>query len=516
MNSDLQEQIELSKFYHSQGVQLIPLTKGKKADGQAWKQYTERPQTQKDIQELFGNERKNIALLSGNYSQNMVTLDFDKKQGLSYAFRNIKFFTDIASRTLSTATPRGAHLAIRTSEPIDNGKFQHGDIIAQNKYALYPNAIHPNGETYRFLFDDYNKIVDIDLKDKALTDFIQYFNLKPYIEKEIIKTPGVGVHISNFLKPHGFPTRLWSLLTMGDTEGRYQSRSEAEFAVIVWCINNGWSNDEVCELFRRCAYDKAKFRDREQNGFKYILSRCNKALKYINANRSQVDRIIDGLYNFALSHNWPGRTGNTDRAVFTAMLDKSRECGQLEINASIREMAERSGIGKTTAHKALNRIPFINCIEKSIDDFPGIWKIDTTQINSKVSKRDTSLHSLSNPALVSHDAFSHRGLNKTGLRIVSAIKNKGFVSLPELVTLSGVSKMTVYRKIDPMHEAGIIEKRGDGYAVKVRLKTDYDLDMAAVALGVYGTSERRKKRHTKERESFKKYLAKKQARKNYH
>jgi hypothetical protein len=518
MRYELHEQLELAHFYNNIGIQLIPLPAGTKG-GTAWKKYTGKPQTGEDIDSMFGYERKNIALLAGGYSNNFAIVDFDETKAFSWACFNIKYFTDIATNTLSCKTRRGSHIAIRTSEPIRNAKFTGGDILAQDKYALYPNSIHPNGGEYQFLYDYDAKVWEIDLDDKSLQPFIKHFNLQK--NGTDIPVNYEGKHVAITGRPYGFPSRLWDLLTIGDVKGHYHSNSEADQAIITWSVNQGWGYDTIYELFRRFSHEDSRFRKKGKHEESYLKTCFKNAVEYVSEHRSQVDKKIDSLYQLAHTTQWEGRSGRTDKAVYIVMLDIARQTGILEVGASIREIAERAGINMVTAYRALNRLPYIKQTEPAVRDKPGIFEL-TLQNNNNNNNNKFSLSNIpsqfsSSPVLgvlgelYTQDVFRHKGLGKTAASIYQVLLKEGdFCDLKKISKLSGVPFQTVYRKIPLMKKAGLIEISGDGYGKKIKAVKDADLNKAAQIVGTAGKGEAEKKKHKKERENYRKYLNKTQ------
>jgi len=371
MNPDVFNQLELARKYHALGLQLVPLPTGQKAARKSWKHTIERPQTAADIIGLFGQEKKNTAIYSGPESGNFATIDIDRPDLWSWYNFNIKHFPDIASRTLACKTSGrgGVHLGIKTERPLENAIFRNpknpqekgGDIIARNGYALYPRS-EIKGGNYEMLFDSFGGILDLDITDPALGDFVRAFNLRPYTEPEPLpdRTTTGGIIYKNG-KPYGLSMRAWGLITQGDAAGRYQSRSEAEQAAIVECVLKGWGLDTIKELFRRHSYQGAKFREKQgTQGHKYIESCFRNAEKYLAQNKNQIDRDIDRLHALADRWPWKGKRGRIDRGITRALLEIARRRGSLEgFGASIRELGELAEVSEGTAHGSLKRIPFI-------------------------------------------------------------------------------------------------------------------------------------------------------------
>ena len=73
------------------------------------------------------------------------------------------------------------------------------------------------------------------------------------------------------------------------------------------------------------------------------------------------------------------------------------------------------------------------------------------------------------------------------------------MTVAEIVARSLVSEKTVYRKIEKMKQAGLVEVQGKGYKRRIRRVQGADLSKAAEIIGTAGAGDKQRARHKAER-----------------
>jgi len=165
-----------AKKYLEQGLSVIPLKYKDKAPLIPWKEYQERKPTIEEIEKWFGdNKPKNIGIVCGKVSGNLVVLDFDNKEELS------KFIVELPrgvyekiEKTMRVETGKGYHIYLRLPENMNIRtipRVKDGvDIKGEGGYVVAPPSIHPSGKTYQLKTpieiveltpSDWLKILDI-------------------------------------------------------------------------------------------------------------------------------------------------------------------------------------------------------------------------------------------------------------------------------------------------------------------------------------------------------------------
>jgi len=494
------ERFDAALEYHRQDLQVIPLKAGEKTP--ALKPAYDRPSfTLPEYERYFLNTDNNIGVVCGLASRGFFVVDVDDRK----QYRKYKAELDRLIRTGAPVveTRRGFHIWVRCPEAMGQAfdKVSGIDLKASG-HVVVPPSLLQTGQLYLFR----EELKDIPVLSLEQIPFKNH--PKPKTETELIRTEA-GIIIPLYERPHGIPARLFNAL-YGEI-GTYSTRSEAEQALIVYCVNNEWTLEQVKRLFDVHATAATKYKEKEEHAFSYLKTSYANAVDYLTVNRRDIDKQIDALSVWAEQRStWTGRTALTDKAVFQAVLSIARRTGKLsDIFASSREIAEMSGYTFKTASTALKRIPFLSILRKDVDPFtPAIWEIKTpTQILSDATKLHIPTHSPGIGAgALNHDLFRYRGIGKTGREILSAL-GSDWLSVRDLSALSNINRRTVERKIDPMKRAGLIEVKGKGYGRLIRRIDNADLTKAAEVIGTAGTAEKQRARHKAERQAVEKIRA---------
>jgi len=124
----------------------------------SWKVYQERKPTDEELHKWFDHGDKNIAIVCGRISGNLVIVDFDDPAVFNFLFEGgpDKLIEKVKGKTLVVKTRKGYHFYYRTTENLlqtrrfDNLKI---DIKGEGGYVVAPPSIHREGTRYEFLND---------------------------------------------------------------------------------------------------------------------------------------------------------------------------------------------------------------------------------------------------------------------------------------------------------------------------------------------------------------------------
>ena len=487
--------------YHSRELQVIPLKAGDKTP--ALKPAYDRPFfTLPEYEKYFYEKDNNIGVVCGLPSKGFFVIDVDDRN--AYKQHKSELDTLIKAGAPVVETRRGFHLWTRCHEAAGRSfeKVKGIDLKAAG-HVVVPPSLLQTGQLYLFR-EDLREIPVFNLEHIP-------FKSEPKTRGtlgELIRTES-GLILSKDARPYGISAHLFQAL-YGE-RGQYASRSEAEQALIVYCVNNGWNLEQVKRLFDIHATPETKYKEKADHAGSYLKTSYANAVDYLTTHRRDIDKQIDSLSVWAGDRrNWTGRSALTDQAVFLSVLSISRRTGKLsDIFASRREIAELSGYTQLTAGKALNRIPFLQIMRKDVDPFtPAIWTVDTTQIISNATKVAIPTHSPCIKSLgeLNHDLFRFSGIGKNGREIFSAL-TESWLTVREVSSRSLVNRRTVERKIEPMRKAGLIEVTGKGYRRQLRRVKDADFDKAAEIIGTAGAGDKQRSRHKEERRAIEKVKA---------
>lgn len=125
--------------YHDAGLAVIPLRERDKSPIVGWRSEQERPQTLKHLLQLFPDQHRNIGVLCGACSDNLVVVDFDDMS----AFRRISedpSLRRLLSMTPTVRTSRGLHVYLRTPAPVKKRRLTELriDVQGQGAYVVAP------------------------------------------------------------------------------------------------------------------------------------------------------------------------------------------------------------------------------------------------------------------------------------------------------------------------------------------------------------------------------------------
>jgi len=194
--------LSYARLYLEKGLNVIPINIGEKTPRVRWKKYMDQRVSEEQIEKWFMKNDKNIAIICGAISGNLVVIDFDNQElydkfieKLNNGYPDIK---DIILSTWIVRTGKGYHIYLRIGDVSSEdfkAKFRTTklggiDIKGEGGYVLAPPSIHPSGRYYEFILGraetdiatvdskTFSTIVEI-LKDVA--------GIKKGIEKPIEK-----------------------------------------------------------------------------------------------------------------------------------------------------------------------------------------------------------------------------------------------------------------------------------------------------------------------------------------
>ncbi len=118
----------------SEGISIIPIQpRSKKPALKTWKEYQTRLPTEAEAREWFSNGDKNIAVVCGAVSGNLVVLDFDQvKAARAWAAK----YRSVVHGAPVVKPSRGWHVYIRTDRLVPSSRGDGYDIKGLRKNNL--------------------------------------------------------------------------------------------------------------------------------------------------------------------------------------------------------------------------------------------------------------------------------------------------------------------------------------------------------------------------------------------
>lgn len=319
-------------------------------------------------------------------------------------------------------------------------------------------------------------------------------------------------------------------LAMGKGLERYQSRSEAEAALVLSLVNSGFDFQEIKHIFdAHPVFGKyAEIRAGNPRKAEAYLMHTYKNAEEYKHNESPVRRKIRELQELAENAKW-GRA--TDRLVFLAHTQIAYRAGRLEYAASSRDLALGAGLASNkTAHNATRRLmseELLKLEEKSTAIYAHryILQVDkithflTSTFLGSVSICPSPAHVVENglvldlDRLETADAFRN-GKGRLGRRAGQIYKLLFTASLtpPEIAERTGASLKTVRRALKKL---AMVKDYKTGEIIEMVSRDEtgrwhsnvVDLEIVEAIYGTRGASMKQRLAYERERRERERVLS---------
>ncbi|MER5890312.1 MarR family winged helix-turn-helix transcriptional regulator [Streptomyces sp. NPDC001941] len=233
---------------------------------------------------------------------------------------------------------------------------------------------------------------------------------------------------------------------------------------------------------------------------------------------------------------WPGITGKTDLRNLIARMDICARAGSWDHTVSERDLAERMGCSRTTAHNSNQRLRDAKLLRQLDNGSPtegARWMLICRRPSSMSPHWSTpkgpeaggamsgsavrrveataNLDSRTISRLMDLDAFSHHGFGGSGLTVLASLAEHDGQSIEELRGSASVSRPTAYRQVSKLIHFGLVRRLGELYYLTpdalqaIEGPTPHSADPAAnwseaaERLGTAGTVQRRREQHEAQR-----------------
>ena len=462
--------------YAAQGLSTVVACPRSKVPLVEWKAYQYQPPTPCERDAMFSFQYDlNIGVVCGAASRNLAIIDAESKS----SFLDQLGRCDKAgfANTWVDETFRGGHIYLFLPVTVKPRSFKREgyEVRAQGQFVLMPPSIHPSGASYKFINRPPSIITVPSL------DALDWLGLQPAPKKEI--------------------PRKARYLLRGDTQDRYESRSEAEQAITTVLFNAGFCFGEILAMFR--SYPAAgKFREIETTKGAMAatswLRTCFEKAKNWCATDSPARKLARTIQAHAEVSPWPGRTGSTDRAVFLAHLNLAHRGGLDVYHASSRDLAEIAGCGRLTASKASRRLREAGRLELVTPaSFPYANRYRLSEKTKIDPLPHMVLHGMDrSSSFLLPDAFRQRGLGRSAFEILNALKGEP-LRAKDLAHRTGRHVQTIRKSLKSLNGFGYTRKlRGKWYGTPVE---KIDLPELARRVRMDGARMRQRQQYRAER-----------------
>jgi hypothetical protein len=487
------------------GANVLPLrlvdgSDQSKKPATTYKRWTTRPQTADDVARMFYKHEGNIGALGGVHSQAIVDagymayIDCDSPRSFDIVGALIKSAYGV---TLTVKSPRGGHYWILTDEPIRTHPFEGGELRGRGAYVAAPPSIHPTGIEYKWL--------DVDAP-------ILHVN----------ELPGFTFEVAPVERLPRLAARI--LMNNPETIGKYASRSEVDFALMLSLVNAGCSFMRISALFQSSRHeshlDPTKRDYLKRLEAEYLRAREMPDTESVKEAREFAGQVrVWALNTYSITGNV--RTRETDRRVLLAHVDVVQHCGRLEWHMSRRDVEKSTQINSAqtvvNAHKRLQAAQIILCSKEHEPSYAASWTFGSgicRQVDHSHTHPPVCVSGLLDnqvQAYLHHAAFEHRGLGRNVARTFCAIVKKA-LNEDEIAAVTGWRPETVERHLEILLRHGLAAARTGGTWQALPAY----LDDTAYALGTTGIAHSRARRIERERKAHRRQLARPRAHSSAH
>ncbi|MFI0967047.1 MarR family winged helix-turn-helix transcriptional regulator [Streptomyces sp. NPDC021080] len=331
------------------------------------------------------------------------------------------------------------------------------------------------------------------------------------------------------------------VMIYGDTENRYGSTDASSLqsakskhghattaALAAAAVRYGWTRDQLTEAF--IDWTSAGGRHVRNmsmpSAHKYIDRVWERAVECVGGGviiGNRQDSIIDliALRDKITSSSWRGTSGSTDLRVLLAHWKAAYRAGGRVYTLSHREAAEIAGCTAGTAYKASTKRlqGWLRLMESGSGEKGSEWMLldgrsqrrhtpkgaQPGGAHSSVSNvRNGDLDGAVITRLMSLDAFAHRGLGASSLKLLAALSRQDRQSAGELTESAMVSLPTAYRHLNRLAEHGLVAREETLWTLTQTaleaLSGAWDgWEAVAAHVGTEGVSQRRAELHKAQR-----------------
>ncbi|MFD7835576.1 winged helix-turn-helix domain-containing protein [Streptomyces sp. NPDC059761] len=238
---------------------------------------------------------------------------------------------------------------------------------------------------------------------------------------------------------------------------------------------------------------------------------------------SRPDAIVDliDLRDRISNLTWRGTAGSTALRVLLAHWRAAKRAGGRVYTLSYREAAEYAGCSVRTAYLATTKrlTKWLELLDSGAGDQGSTWRLldgdsqhrhtfrgaqpgGASQDVSEV--RNGELDGAVIERLMSLDAFAHRGLGSSSLKLLAALHLRNGQTAAELTETAMVSTATAYRHLARLSEHSLVTNTCGLWELTVTaseaLTGAWDgWNEVAAVIGTYGTAWRRQQAHRDQR-----------------
>jgi DNA-binding MarR family transcriptional regulator len=341
--------------------------------------------------------------------------------------------------------------------------------------------------------------------------------------------PALSAHITTLMTDGDTGLRYGSSTSKSSKRTKAQHQHAVLAAAAAGCVRYGWTRKQFIEAMidwpsRPGSFVRGMSMTSAHRRLDKIWERARRHVRYSTPIGSRQDAIVDLVAlrdKIASANCWRGLAGSTALRVLMAHWHAAKKAGGRMYTLSHREAAEIAGCTARTAYLAAKRLvswAWLRLVEVGTADKGSTWCLRDGSherhtlrgaqpggAQSNVSTvRNGELDGAVIERLMSLDAFAHRGLGASSLKMLAALHLRDPQSVAELTETAMVSQATAYRHLKRLAEYGLVA-REDGLwaltetAAEALAGAWEGWDTVAAEIGTYGTAWRRQQAHKDQR-----------------
>ena len=438
---------------------VIPIPHGQKHPNFKWKrlQWTalhvllDDPKHGLFLSHFYRLADEGLAVICGRPSENLFVIDCDTPDALAHIKKQLALRQIQAPCVLSA---RGGHLYLRASEGavkgIASGIMQDIEIKGDGELAVLPPTIHHTGHLYKWEQGTPYHIPTISTDD---IDFLSDLSGNPIQLKTTANSQRRLHDDTRRYLEHGSTYTIGSrnnALYRAASDFNYTGKTEvaAHHELTPIAIASGLSAAETAATIQS-AY-----------GQSHTPSRSNS--------------ITDQLHAFLHNAKWQGRTGNTDKNLFGAMVQRRKQDAYNRDNghfrASYRELMELAGIkGWRTIKHSIERLTNIGYIQHCGQDKASgasIYRFSDMVIAAGAYYLVHKVHTNTTGAVRSTYCLSYahplsKSLGTTATDILNHLHASGQQSAKDITAAIGKHRSTITRQLAKLISHNLVCKNDE-------------------------------------------------------
>lgn len=362
--------------------------------------------------------------------------------------------------------------------------------------------------------------------------------------------------------------RMTNMLLLGDTEGRYapwnrqRGGTGTSTSNHAWAMTNGvataagargWKFEQFSTVLLDTTAEAGRHarqiahRGGRDKAVAWLRRAWDSAAEYTAAHprldgRQPAHAALEGLRAVIETLRWSGPAATTDLRNLAVRLDLSQRSGGFDHEVSLMHLAELMGVSRNTARRSNQRLVqagWLKRIKDATEDMPTGWRLAKGRIhngpptqshqrggvnrggsivNNPSSQADSGadLHTRTVVRLTALDAFAHRGLGGSALKVVAALVIRQGQTAAELTRSASVSQPTVSRTTRRLAALGLAVRVGEVWELAPEALDGIGSHQGnepaekpaagwvdvAERLGTAGTGERRRAAHDQRRTAW--------------